>query len=248
MREKTFSPFTVWERSGVTEHLGGVNATERLLAACRVAPGQVILNLGCGTGYTAVRLAQRHAVDVIASDINARLLQLTFDRARQAGVDKNVQRVQANAHDLPFVSGHLDGVIVESVLIFCQDASRVAAEMCRILKPGGLLGINEMTYLQPPPDDLRASLHDGLGIQPRTENEWQALFNAAGFSAVHSTLHHIKLMEQLMSHLKVDGLRNYLTAVFRNLNDAALLKPFMNKALMSQFTAYLGYGLYVCTK
>ncbi len=247
MSEPGFSPFTVWERSGITEHLGGVNATGRLMAACQLRPGQAVLNLGCGTGYTAVLLAEQQAV-VTASDINARLLHLTLNRARKAGVGHQVRRVQVDAHELPMPAERFDAVIVESVLIFCPEAGQVAAEIYRVLKPGGVLGINEMTYHQPPPDDLRAALQETLGLQPRTESEWHALFKAAGFSGVHSTLYPVKLGEQFMSHLKVDGLRTYLAAVFRNLQDAALLKPFMNETLMSQFTKYAGYGLYVCTK
>lgn len=55
------TPFTIWETGGVTEHLGGVAATRRLLTSCRIARGQRVLDLGCGTGYTAALLASEEA-------------------------------------------------------------------------------------------------------------------------------------------------------------------------------------------
>jgi hypothetical protein len=53
MERTSSASYTIWETGGPTEHLGGVPATERLLARCRIIGGQLVLDLGCGTGYTA---------------------------------------------------------------------------------------------------------------------------------------------------------------------------------------------------
>ncbi|WP_332699803.1 SAM-dependent methyltransferase, partial [Halalkalibacter lacteus] len=66
----TFTPYRVWETAGITEHMGGIGATERLLERCRVAHGQRVLDLGCGIGHTAVLLARRYQARVTALDIN----------------------------------------------------------------------------------------------------------------------------------------------------------------------------------
>jgi len=64
-----FTPFDIWEKGGLTEHLGGVYATRRLLNRCYLATGQQILDIGCGTVFTACYLARNHQVQVSALDI-----------------------------------------------------------------------------------------------------------------------------------------------------------------------------------
>lgn len=152
-------PFDIWQTGGVTEHLGGAAATRRLLAWCAPVPGQRALDIGCGTGYTACVLAQGYGVQVAASDRLAGNLARTSRRALKAGVAACVRGVCADAHALPFPDGHFDLVVAESLLAFC-DAPRVATEIRRVLKPGGLFGGNEFTLLRPPPAELQALLAD----------------------------------------------------------------------------------------
>ena len=54
--EGKFTPFDIWEKGGLTEHLGGIYATRRLLTRCHLTAGQQILDVGCGTGFTACYL------------------------------------------------------------------------------------------------------------------------------------------------------------------------------------------------
>lgn len=250
MVKQTSSPFTIWERSGVTEHMGGLAATRRLIQACQIVPGQLVLNLGCGTGYTACILAKEHQTWVVGIDLNPKLLAAARRRARKANVSERVMLVQADGHQLPFTDQSFDRVLVESVLVFC-DAAVVAAEIFRLLKPGGIFGVNELTLLKPPPADLLDLLQCSLGMSPYDECGWQTLFKAAGFSVVSSSVHHVKLGEQLASHMKIDGLLGYLSAVIRGLSDPTVYRTFINARMLKtakQFMPYVGYGLYQCTK
>jgi len=53
-----FTPYYEWEKFGLTNHIGGIQATRRLIERCGITPGQYILDVGCGTGYTACLLAK----------------------------------------------------------------------------------------------------------------------------------------------------------------------------------------------
>lgn len=119
-------PFDIWQTGGITEHLGGVAATRRLLELCRPLPGQFVLDIGCGTGYTACALARTRGVRVAALDRLANNLARTRRRALKAGVAGQVIGLCADAHELPFGDEDFDLVIAESVLAFC-DAPRVVA-------------------------------------------------------------------------------------------------------------------------
>jgi SAM-dependent methyltransferase len=229
--------------------MGGVAATERLLARCDVTPGQRALDLGCGTGYTATLLAARHHVWVTALDLNPALVRRSRERAARAGVSERVRPLQADGHALPLAAASFDLVVVESVLAFCA-VPQVLAEIWRVLRPGGRLGLNELT-LRLPASPALLELLDGLPIHPRTEQEWRGALGRSGFATSWATVAPLSLRVQLSSHLRVDGPRAYLAALARGLADPALRQLFCTRAMLGaarQFLPDVGYGLYVATK
>ena len=249
---KPFTVFDIWEQLGVTEHLGGLAATRRLLEFCRITPGQCVLDIGCGTGYTACLLAKRYQVEVVAADISPSVLAWAKKRIEEQSVSEHVTLVEADAHALPFPEGIFDAVIAESVLVFC-DQPHVSAEVFRVLKRGGVFGANELTYLSPPPPQLRTMLASifGTALRPMMTDEWAAVFREAGFSEVVSTLNKIRLLEQLRSHLRVDGIRRYCSALYRGIADPTIRSAFFNKDVFQaarRFSSYVGYGLYTGRK
>lgn len=249
--QKRFSISDTWERFGITEHIGGVYATRRLIERCGIKPRQHILDIGCGTGYTACLLAKKYDANVIALDLGSRVLERTKERAVKEGVRSKVKVTRADTHDIPFPANTFDTVIVESVLAFC-DKKRVASEIYRVLKPGGVFGDNEVTFLKPPPAELTILVSElfGVDIQPLPEEGWQALFREVGFDT-SSTVYLINFKEQFLSHLQVDGLWRYLSAISQGILDPTVRKAFFNKNIFDatrQFLPYVGYGLYTNLK
>ncbi|MEN9938025.1 MAG: hypothetical protein RLZZ387_4604 [Chloroflexota bacterium] len=248
-REATPAPFNVWERAGITEHMGGVGATERLLARCQLAPGQFALDLGCGTGYTTALLAARHHARVTALDLNLALVSRARERAARAGVSERVRLLQADGHALPLAAASFDLVVVESVLVFCA-VPQMLAEIWRVLRPGGRLGLNELTLCRPASSALLEML-DSLSIHPRTEEGWCGALEQSGFATGWATVKRLSLHVQLSSHLQVDGPRVYLLALARGLADPALRQLFCTRGMLRaarQFLPDVGYGLYVAMK
>lgn len=249
-RQARSTPFDIWETGGVTEHMGGIYATQRLIQMLGVMPGQIVLDIGCGTGHTACYLAKRSAVRVVALDINPRCVLEARRRVMRENLEDTVTVLRADAHNLPLPANVVDVVIAESVLVFC-DHERVMSEIRRILKPGGAIGDNELTFLKPAPEELRALLVDRLGIHTHQETEWQLLLETAGFVDVVSVVRRISLWEQIASHLRVDGLRGYLSAMVKGFANRKISKVFNNRAMLKaarRFLPYVGYGLYVGRK
>ncbi|MBI2863173.1 MAG: methyltransferase domain-containing protein [Chloroflexi bacterium] len=243
--------YDLWGGLGITEHPGGVNATRRLIALCGVRPGQNVLVIGCGTGHTACLLAKEYGARVVALDVSPQVLRWAGRRVAAEGVSDRVILMVADAQNLPFAPGSFDAAVAESVLMFC-DQAQAATEARRVLKPGGVFGDNELTYLKPPPDRLRSLLSGeifGVRVRALNEVEWKAVFAGAGFARVTSVLHRLSVWEQLWSHLQIDGVRQYLTATIQSLRDPTVRSLAFNLDVLRQairLVPYVGYGLYVC--
>jgi ubiquinone/menaquinone biosynthesis C-methylase UbiE len=103
----------------------------------RVAPGQQVLDVGCGTGVAA-----RASADVVGDngsvvgvDLNPAMLEVA------ARLRPDIQWRQGDAADLPFESSRFDAVLCQSALFFFPDARGAVAEMARVLRPGGVLAV-----------------------------------------------------------------------------------------------------------
>jgi SAM-dependent methyltransferase len=106
-------------------------AAEALATIIATAPRDV-LEIGCGTGAFAARLAAALPdAGVVAVDQSDRMVELTAGRGVEARV--------ADAHDLPFADDSFDAVAAMWMLYHVADLHRGLAEIRRVLRPGGTL-------------------------------------------------------------------------------------------------------------
>jgi SAM-dependent methyltransferase len=99
-------------------------------------PGQSILNVGTGTGWSA-RNAARRGARLTAVDISTDLLAAA--RKLSAHVQPEIEFQLADAEALPFADASFDGVITTFGVMFAQDQDRAACELGRVCRPGGRL-------------------------------------------------------------------------------------------------------------
>jgi SAM-dependent methyltransferase len=105
------------------------------------APGSRLIDLGCGTGLDAVRMAGRGHL-VTATDWSGQMIERTRDRAARAGLSGRVDVQPIGAHELQRLDGDglYDGAYSNLGPLNCvPDLRAVAAETARLLKPGGVL-------------------------------------------------------------------------------------------------------------
>ena len=103
--------------------------------------GRAVLDLGCGDGKLAVRLAALGA-RVVGLDADPAMLRAAASRAAAAGV--SVQFATGRAEVLPFMAGRFDLVVAVTVLCFVPDAEAAFREITRVLRPGGAVVIGEL--------------------------------------------------------------------------------------------------------
>lgn len=114
--------------------------TWRWLDALLPPPCQ-LLDLGCGTGLDAARLAAL-GHHVTATDWSRAMLERTRDRARVARLSDRVSVRWVGAHELERLPGHalFDGVYSNLGALNCvPDLRRTSAQCARLLRPGGVL-------------------------------------------------------------------------------------------------------------
>jgi|ERR1700722_8371056 len=105
------------------------------------APGSRLIDLGCGTGLDAVRMA-RIGHHVTATDWSPQMVKRTGDRALQERLTDRVQAITVGAHELQRLeeAGRYDGAYSNLGPLNCvPDLADVSRECARLLKPGGAL-------------------------------------------------------------------------------------------------------------
>ncbi|MGA9139271.1 MAG: methyltransferase domain-containing protein [Methanocella sp.] len=239
------------ERSGLTGHPGGIAGTEMLIERLGIRRGERVLDLGCGTGYTSCLIARSQDADVVAADLQPKMLRWVQRRARKERVLNAVRPVAADAHRLPFKDGSFDAAVVESVLVFC-DVPVALAELYRVLKPGGRLGCNEVTAPRPMSPEEREQFRASFGIVPltTTADEWTGAIKAAGFIDITADVKPIEWLDLSLTPLRTDGLRRYLAAIVKSLTDPKMWKLYRGKGafLRSGLIRDLGSGIYYARK
>jgi len=156
---------------------GGLELTQRAVAACGWSAGQRMLDLGCGLGASAGYLTKAHGLRVVGLDSSTSML------AEARSAHPALPLVRAEAAALPLAGASLDGVLSECMLSLCPDPDAVLAECARVLRPGGCLALSDLYLRQPPADGRDPSLPGCLG-GAREQGRVQALVRETGLELV----------------------------------------------------------------
>ena len=113
-----------------------------LLDRVGVDPGQAVLDVATGTGNVALRAAVAGA-DVVGLDLAPELFETAHQRAEALGVE--IDWVPGDAEDLPYDDGAFDRVVSVFGVQFAPRHAVTAAELVRVCKPGGVVGVCNWT-------------------------------------------------------------------------------------------------------
>jgi protein-L-isoaspartate O-methyltransferase len=118
---------------------------ERLREVLDPQPGERILEIGPGTGYYTLDMAEwvgpEGTVEIF--DIQQEFLDHTMERAGEGGVS-NVVPTQGDATELPYEDDSVDAVVLTAVLGEIPDRAAALREVERVLRPGGRLVVGEL--------------------------------------------------------------------------------------------------------
>ena len=163
------------------------------LAVANITPGETVLDLGSGGGLDVILSARRTGPtgNVYGLDASPDMLTLASNNATRAGVD-NVEFLAGHIEDVPLPDGHVDVVISNCVINLSTEKSSVLTEAFRVLKPGGRLGVTDMTSREGLDASQRAAAECQVGCTSGTitSDEYHDQLLAAGFTTAKVTPTH----------------------------------------------------------
>lgn len=118
---------------------------ERLRSVLRPEPGERILEIGVGTGYYSLDLAEWIGPEgrLELFDLQREFLDHVITAAAERGV-ANLVPTQGDATELPFEDASVDAVVLTAVLGEIPDSDAALREIRRVLKPAGRLVVGEL--------------------------------------------------------------------------------------------------------
>jgi SAM-dependent methyltransferase len=144
---------------------------ESLCESVDVEAGQRVLDVAAGNGNASLAAARRGCM-VTATDYVPALLDEAGARAESDGVELETR--EADAEALPFEDGSFDAVLSTFGVMFTPDQQQAAAELVRVCRPGGRIGLANWTpggfvgqmfkvvgRYAPPPAGVRSPLEWG---------------------------------------------------------------------------------------
>lgn len=119
------------------------NNAENLAEALDIVPDERVLDVACGSGNAAIAAARRAWGNTVGADFVPALLERGRERAAAERLE--IEFVEADAQELPFEDASFDVTMSIFGAMFAPDQERTAAELLRVTKPGGRIGMANWT-------------------------------------------------------------------------------------------------------
>ena len=161
---------------------------DRLIEVAQPQADWVALDVATGGGHTALKFAP-HVRRVVATDLTPNMLNKAKAHLKEKGAD-NVEFKVVDAEDLTFEDNSFDLVTCRIAPHHFPDVFKFVQESTRVLKPGGILLVQDQVL----PDDERDAhyvdsfekLRDPSHNRAFAEYEWRGMFLDAGLTIEHT--------------------------------------------------------------
>jgi SAM-dependent methyltransferase len=158
-----------------------------LIDAAELAGGERALDLGTGTGHTALALAPR-AAEVVAVDLTTPMLEQARRLAGERGFS-NVRFELGDATALPYAGASFDLVTCRVCAHHFADAAAAMREAARVLRPGGRLLLVDSVAPEDPAEDTFLNaielLRDPSHVRDYSVSQWRTMLADAGLAVEH---------------------------------------------------------------
>lgn len=173
---------------GETLHPGGLELTQKLGETLQLEELDRVLDVAAGPGASAILLARTFGCQVVGVDYGDEQVSKARRRAFDNKLFDKVTFRQGDAENLKDYDGTFDAAICECALSTFPNKPAAVAELHRVLRPGGRVGITDVTLDGPLPPELSGVAASVACIGMALSREgYQELFSHAGFTNVQIT-------------------------------------------------------------
>ncbi|CAG8125912.1 unnamed protein product [Penicillium salamii] len=151
--------------------------------------GQQVLDVGCGTGKSAVQIASAHDVQVTGITVSNHQIEVAHNQYESNIKSGQVNYQYANAMDMPFADATFDGAYAIESLVHMDDRRTALLNIARVLKPGSRLAIADLLLDAGCPNpEVLARFHELFQVPPMPSgDELQTLLRETGFKVLEFT-------------------------------------------------------------
>ncbi|WP_406206432.1 methyltransferase domain-containing protein [Streptomyces sp. NBC_01017] len=237
---------------GDSYHPGGTALTRRLTDHLHLTADSRVLDVASGRGTTALLIADAYGVRVDGVDYSPANTALAQGAAQAAGLAERAVFTTGDAEHLPYPDGAFDAVVCECALCTFPDKAKAAAEFARVLKPGGRVGITDVTVTTDrlPPQLSTPAARIACVADARTPAEYAAILSAAGLRTLRTERHDqamLRMIDQIEARLNLLRLTAADRLAASGLDiDAA--PAVLDAARTAVSDSTLGYALLVAEK
>lgn len=163
--------------------------TAQMVRRLAPKPGDRILDVGCGNGTPAIRLAQSCDVEVVGISVSERQVARGNERAAELGLADRVRFERVDAMNLPYEEGSFDGAWAIESMFHMPDKAQVLSGVARVLRSGGRFPIADLVYRKPTADSASSgpTTYSSLYASLTEFDEYPKVLEAAGLDAVEYT-------------------------------------------------------------
>lgn len=237
---------------GESYHPGGLALTSHLADRLGLRLGQRVADIASGPGATACALASEYDVTVDGVDLGESTVERATATAEKAGLSGQVRFHLGDAEHLPLPDNTFDALVCECAFCTFPDKATAAAEFARVLRPGGRVGITDVTVAEPglPEELTRLAAWVACIADARSAREYTEILAAAGLRTVRAETHDdavARMIDQIEARLAVLRMTvaDRLTAAGVDV-DAVLRYTTLAKQAVAD--GILGYALLIAEK
>jgi ubiquinone/menaquinone biosynthesis C-methylase UbiE len=123
-----------------------ISYRDRMLELCPIADGSVVLDVGCGIGNEATRIASRVGGTGKVYGVDSSEAMIEEARRRVDGLGLSLEFRVGDAHSLTFEESSFDICRAERVFLYLENPAKAMAEMARVTRPGGHVILFDFDY------------------------------------------------------------------------------------------------------